>query len=173
LTWLPEDFLPPRKVTLTQCLLQVLDERHQAADYRAVCRSADRIRGVFGPDKGWPAANLSAAENLEDLRRHAQEFEARKAFAYAIRCTDGRDYFGCLYLKPVKSREPRATEQQRRFAAQAFVWFDVQVPQSQTEALLDELRIWVVSTWPWAAVAWPGRDPDWAQLQGLARTSTS
>ena len=58
--------------------------------------SAPVLRGLFGTD--WPAG-LTLEANLEDLARHAREFDAAHAFAWIIRDETGA-YLGCAYLNP-------------------------------------------------------------------------
>jgi hypothetical protein len=164
---IPDAFDPPRTHAFAPFSLSVLAPRFADQDFEAVRASADRIRGVFGPDNGWPDAQISHAKNLADLIRHEREFDTRIAFAYALLGPSGDGYLGCLYIKPIKSRR----EQDRRkqlFQAQAFLWL------SSTQAVVDDgtafasLQAWLSESWPFTAVAWPGRDPGWTEWEALA-----
>ena len=130
---------------------------------------ADDIRGVFGPDNGWPAKDMTLADNLSDLNRHEREFLAREAFAYSIfERSRARRYVGCVYIKPIKSR----VEDDRRkalFNAQAFCWFSPVVTDREFATLAaDEFVQWVKTSWPFTKVAFPGQTIGWNEWYALA-----
>ena len=166
----PSTFEPPRCVRLDGFTLEVLAPCHAAADFLAVTSSANDIRHVFGPDNGWPSAEITFEQNHADLERHAKEFERREAFAYAM-LKSPAEYAGCLYIKPVKSRiaqDPRKS----LFDAQAFFWLST-LQNSLTAATVHvALDRWLNEHWPFRAVAWPGRTPSWAQWAQLARADS-
>lgn len=168
------NFTPAERVALAGFRLEKLAPQHAEADFAAVRSSADRIRHVFGPDNGWPAAALSFEENLADLQRHAAEFEERRAFNYALFSADGQDYLGCLYLKPIKSRLEHDARRER-FRAQLFFWLsEAGLKVLSEDAVLSTLQAWLARDWPWPAgtVACPGRAqswPDWAALADAKR----
>ncbi len=160
-------FDPPRIQALQSFQLVVLGPAHAEQDYRAVRASADRIRHVFGPADGWPDANISWQENHADLVRHEREFNERIAFAYALLDLTGEAYLGCLYLRPIKPAHAD-DRRSRRYQAQAFLWLSVlqsAVTDRQAEA---DIRAWLGAHWPLAAVAWPGREPSWAEWEELS-----
>jgi predicted phosphoribosyltransferase len=88
---LNKDFTPAERLRLDGLLLEKLAPQHAEADFAAVRESAERIRHVFGPDNGWPDAEMSFEENLADLQRHAAEFEEGRAFNYALLSAEGND----------------------------------------------------------------------------------
>ncbi len=157
---LPADFTPPRQACLPHFRLEALSPDHAEADHQAVCRSANAIRHVFGPQNHWPPTNISFDENLADLRRHLAEFEQRQAFAYCLLTPDGKHYLGCLYLKPIKSRLENDWRKQS-FQAQAFLWLSLGDNPLQEEQTLASLQNWLSRHWPLASIAWPGRAPGW------------
>jgi len=167
--FIPDSFDPPRHHETPHLLLQVLSPDYATEDYACVMACADQIRGVFGPDNGWPDSAMTLAQNYADLVRHEREFVTRVAFAYAIfEKTAARRYVGCLYIKPIKSR----IEHDRRkalFDAQAFCWFSPQETDAAFAALaVDELMLWIKSAWPCRAVAFPGRTLGWDEWNTLA-----
>lgn len=165
--FVPDDFPVPRSLRADAFQLAVLSPSHAEADFAAVRASANRIRHVFGPHNGWPAPDLTPEENLADLTRHAAEFERREAFAYAMLDPAGLQYLGCLYLKPVKSR--LAVDLRReRFQVQAFFWLSEAGLALDADAVRTRLAQWLHEAWPWAAVAFPGRAPGWAEWEALA-----
>lgn len=162
----------PLHAPLTQPLgpfrLSALHPDDAPDDHRAIVRSAERIRGVFGPDNQWPPAGLSYEENLRDLERHWGEFQRAEAFAYVVRDEAGR-YLGCLYLKPFKSRIAQDARC-GRFPWLAFLWVDEPVSGAPEAALHEQLRGWVASLLPSTPI-WPGRDLSWASWGAMAERS--
>ncbi|UTH74012.1 hypothetical protein [Chromobacterium sp. IIBBL 290-4] len=159
---IPDDFTPPRSMRFADFRLETLGPDYAEADYQAVSGSSDAIRHVFGPDNHWPPAKISFEENLADLRRHLQEFEQRQAFAYSLLAPDSPRYLGCLYLKPIKSRLENDWRKQR-FQAQAFLWLNADDKPLSAEKTVATLQNWLTQDWPFAALAWPGRDMKWEE----------
>jgi len=163
----PATFDPPRTYKLQSLQLAVLGPAFADQDYVAVRTSADQIRHVFGPADEWPDPAISWQENHADLVRHEREFNQRIAFAYALLDLHGEGYLGCLYLRPI--RAACADDRRKRlYQAQAFLWLSVRhsaVTDTQAHA---EIRAWLGERWPFACVAWPGREPGWAEWEALA-----
>lgn len=159
----PAAFEPPTRVSLDGFTLEVLAPCHADADFQAVKSSTNDIRHVFGPENDWPAADITFEQNLADLERHAQEFERRDAFAYAM-LKSPTEYVGCLYIKPIKSR--RADDPRKAlFDAQAFFWLSSvpnALPAARVHATLDR---WLSDHWPFRALAWPGRTQAWVEWE--------
>jgi hypothetical protein len=157
--FVPDRYAPPRTQRFAQFTLAVLSPHFAAQDYAAVTTSADAIRHVFGPANGWPAPDISFAENLADLERHAREFTDRVAFAYALLSPDGERYLGCLYIRPIKS-------QRAAFDAQAFFWLSTLADRGGlAERVLADVQAWLKAAWPFQAVAFPGRTIAWADWE--------
>jgi hypothetical protein len=166
---IPDSFVPPRFHETHRLSLEVLSAVHAVQDYECVTKCADAIRGVFGPDNGWPANEMTLAENLSDVTRHEGQFFAREAFAYAIfEKSTARRYVGCLYIKPIKSRLEN-DKRKALFQAQAFCWFSPVATDTEFARLAaDEIVQWVETSWPFAAVAFPGRTLGWDEWHALA-----
>jgi hypothetical protein len=97
-TFVPEDFDPPRRLETAQFVLEPLGPHHYEADYAAWSSSIDHIRATPGyPDGGWPHP-MSLDENLRDLERHAADFEARRGFTYTV--LEDERVVGCVYVYP-------------------------------------------------------------------------
>lgn len=169
---IPDSFSPPRLVVLRNCALEVLSPRFADADFAAVKASAESIRHTFGPNNDWPDSAMSYQENLADLTRHALEFERREAFAYAVLDRTRADYWGCLYLKPIKSKRGR-DRRHDLFAAQAFLWLSVLHRQTVDAEIQSQIDAWFTGAWPLESVAWPGRRPGWAEWATLAQAPSS
>lgn len=164
-----KNFNPPRTYDFDQFKLAVLSPYFADQDYSAVRASADSIRNVFGPTNDWPDSNISYAENLADLVRHAQEFDAHDAFAYALLESSTELYLGCLYIKPIKSK--LAFDRRKElFRAQAFFWLSTAQAAITAQEVLPVLQAWLSDYWSLAPVAWPGRLQTWAEWEALAHT---
>ncbi|MFT2015435.1 hypothetical protein ACMA1D_06230 [Streptomyces sp. 796.1] len=50
---------------------------------------------------------MSAAENLSDLQKHADDFERRDGFTYSV-LDDQDEVVGCVYIYPVNSGTEQA-----------------------------------------------------------------
>jgi len=87
---------------------------------------------------------MSLEQNLEDLERHARDFEERIGFTYSI--LDGEDVIGCVYIYPTRRDD-----------------HDAEVSSWVTEARA-ELDVVVWSTLSaWLAEAWPFTRPYYAE----------
>ena len=161
----PSSFVPPEFASLDGFTLEVLGPRHAQADFLAVSSSKEHIRHVFGPENGWPDAGITFEQNLADLARHADEFERRDAFAYAL-LTSPTAYLGCFYIKPVKSRSAR-DRRKALFDAQAFFWLASGQHALSESEVHSALASWLNGQWPFRAVAWPGRSQSWAEWASL------
>jgi hypothetical protein len=174
--FIPNDFLPPRHVTTGGLRLEVLSPEHAEHDFAAIGVSAAQIERGFGPAHWW-SPDIGFEQNLADLARHAREFEAREAFAYALRDAEGQAYLGCVYIRPMRPGSP-AVAADERFQARVYFWLSGSHlwgrPLSGRPSAVDErqvletLRAWLAADWPFAAVVFPGRSIGWAEWQALA-----
>ena len=161
--FIPDGYSPPRSHRFALFTLEVLSPHFAAQDYAAVTTSADAIRHVFGPANDWPAPDISFAQNLADLERHAKEFAERVAFAYALISPDGERYLGCLYLYPIKVK-------QAAFDARAYFWLSTLADRDGlAERVLADIQAWLKTAWPFRAVAFPGRTISWAAWAALGQ----
>ena len=82
--FVPADFAVPDGLTAGPFRLEPLGPQHNAADYAAWTSSADHILATPGfAGTGWPH-EMSLADNLRDLERHAQDFAERGGFTYTV-----------------------------------------------------------------------------------------
>lgn len=136
----------PREAAFGPFRLEVLSPKDVDEDYRIVCESAAVVDGIFGND--WPRG-LTLEKNLEDLTRHAREFDDCEAFAWIIRDADGT-YLGCAYVRPVVGER----------AAKVFTWIR---ERADRLALLSEFntafRTWLTPQMPEGyALRWVSND---------------
>ena len=165
--YLAGDFRPPRTYDFGSFKVAILSPHFADHDFAAVRASADSIRNVFGPTNGWPDSHMSYAENLTDLVRHEQEFNAGVAFAYALLDPSEELYLGCLYIKPIKSKIAHDRRRQL-FQAQAFLWLSTVHAAVSVQDVLPVFQEWLSDHWSLATVAWPGRIQAWAEWEALA-----
>ena len=104
--FVPADFTAPDGLTTGEFRLEPLGPQHNTADYAAWTASTGHIRATPGfPWGGWPH-QMSLADNLGDLQRHAQDFTARCGFTYTVLSTATGEVIGCVYNYPPRDQGP-------------------------------------------------------------------
>jgi hypothetical protein len=148
-SFVPADFEPPTTLVSDNFRLEPLGPQHNEADLAAWTSSIAHIRSTPGfPDGNWPPPEgMSLDRNLDDLRRHAADFEARRGFTFTVLEPVGGDVIGCVYLYPSGLPDSDVTVQSWVRASRA----DLDVP------LADAVAAWLVAEWPWKRVHRPGR----------------
>jgi hypothetical protein len=143
----PDDFDVPRVLRSAQFRLEPLGPQHNASDLDAWTSSIDYIRATPGfESRDWPPeGGLPSEANLDDLIRHADEFDRRVAFAYTVLRPEDDDVIGCLYLDP----GPRA----RSVDVRSWVRADV---ADLDPVLRQEVRQWLADVWPFDEVLYAG-----------------
>jgi hypothetical protein len=163
----PEDFVVPDVLHGDGYILRMLSIEDLEKDFEAVVASAGRIRGLFDPTSSWPDG-LTKKEDLIDLAWHQREFTVRHSFAYTVMASDESRCLGCVYIFPSKAE---------RYDAAVFYWVRDSADADIRDAELGaRLRAWLASDWPFASIAFPGRDipwPDWRRLQRATSAQNS
>ena len=122
--FVPIDFAVPDGLTAEEFRLEPLGPQHDAADYAAWTASTGHIRGTPGfAGWGWPH-EMSQADNLRDLQRHAQDFAERRGFTYTVLSTGTGDVIGCVYIYPPRGDGPGGTEAGRHAVVRSWVRAD-------------------------------------------------
>ncbi len=147
--FVPTDFEPPTALVSDHFRLEPLGPQHNEADHAAWTSSIAHVRSTPGfPDGSWPPPEgMSLDGNLDDLRRHAADFEARTGFTFTVLDPDTGDVIGCVYLYPSDAADADVTVQSWVRASHAEL--DV--------ALADAVAAWLAAEWPWERVHRPGR----------------
>lgn len=147
--FVPPSFEVPTTYAWSEFHLEPLGEQHNDRDYEAWMSSIDHIRSTpgFGVDEepGWPVA-MTLEANLEDLVRHAKDFEERRGFTYSI--LDGDDVIGCIYIYPDRRPEYDA-------------WISSWVRESRAEqdvAVRKALSSWIDEAWPFSNPYYAGSE---------------
>ncbi|WP_245607129.1 GNAT family N-acetyltransferase [Pseudonocardia spinosispora] len=145
--FVPADFSPPTTLTTDDFRLEPLGPRHNEDDHRAWSSSIEHIRATPGfPDGSWPPVDgMTLEANLSDLRRHADDFAARRGFTFTVLDPGDGDVIGCVYLYPAVDHD--VTVQSWVRASRA----ELDVP------LADAIAGWLTAQWPWRRVDRAGR----------------
>jgi hypothetical protein len=102
----PEDLAVPDGLMAAEFWLAPLGPQHNEADYAAWTATIDHIRETPGSGgRSWPR-QMSLDDNLRNLKRHAQDFAAHRAFTYTVLSADAGDVIGCEYIYPPRGRRP-------------------------------------------------------------------
>jgi hypothetical protein len=153
--FVPEDFAVPDGLTATEFRLAPLGPQHSEADYAAWAGSIDHIRTTPGfPGSKWPH-EMSPADNLRDLERHAQDFAERRGFTYTVLSTGGGDVIGCVYIYPASGHEPGGGTGGRGHASvQSWVRAD---HAALDPVLHDAVLAWLERDWPFDLIDYAPR----------------
>lgn len=141
--FVPDDFVAPTSFDGPGFRLEPLGPPHNERDHKAWMSSIEHIRSTPGfPDGDWPSP-MSLERNLEDLVRHARDFEQRKGFTYSI--LDGDDVIGCVYIYPTDRPDHDA---------------DVSSWVTEAQAVMDTVVFEALSEW--IAEEWSFSNPFYA-----------
>jgi hypothetical protein len=144
---IPDDFTPPARADGPGFHLRMLTIHDAVKDFDAVMAAAPRLRGAMEPGATWPDG-LTLEENLIDLAWHQREFTIGHSFAYTVMNDDESRCLGCCYLNP---------SDWAGYDAMAFYW----AREVALEPALSRTFRGLVAQFPWASVAFPGRDQPW------------
>jgi hypothetical protein len=102
--FVPDNFEPPRKLTLAEFHLVPLGPEHNESDHAAWTASVAHIRATPGFEGlSWPPEDgMPLVKNLADLEQHARDFEARTGFTYTVLAPGTEEVIGCVYIYPAK-----------------------------------------------------------------------
>lgn len=140
--FVPPDFDVPLELSTPRFRLEPLGPQHNDADYAAWTGSIEHIRSTPGFGGSWPPVDgMSLEANLGDLRRHADDFAARRGFTYTVLDTDDV-VIGCLYIYP--SRKDSAVTDVRSWVTATRAGLDVE--------LYDAVSDWLATRWPFGDV---------------------
>jgi hypothetical protein len=151
MSFVPKDFEVPRALVCEEFRLEPLGPEHNEGDYRAWTSSISHIRATPGFEgRSWPVPDMTLAENLGDLERHAADFAGRSGFTYTVRAEGSDEIIGCVYIYPVASGAAGASE------ADVRSW--VSADRASLDVVLYEaVSVWLRSAWPFATVRYAAR----------------
>jgi hypothetical protein len=147
-TFVPTDFIVPVVLLRDQFRLEPLGPTHNDADYEAWSSSIEHIHATPGWEtSAWPDQR-TAADNLRDLQRHADDFRNRKGFTYTVLEPQSDDVVGCVYIYPDRTGATDAHVQSWVRASRA----ELDIP------LWRAVSDWLASEWPFEQVDYAPRD---------------
>ena len=149
----PDDFDVPEGLSAEHFRLVVLDTDLAEVDYEAVMSSRERLRSIFAASTAWPGDDMTLQQDIADLENHRREFDAREAFAYSLLSVDAKRCIGCLYIEP-----PRLDE----YDCEVYLWLRDDTLDLDQRCFSD-ISKWLSESWPFDAIAFPGRDIPWDQ----------
>jgi hypothetical protein len=154
-TWLPAPFRAPARLELPSGHhLRQIRASDLDIDYPAVMGSQSRLWAVFGRAWGWPPADLTREQDLEDLERHVEEMEGNLSFNYAILDAGETRLLGCVYLDPPEVDDDADAE--------VTCWVvDDEVGGPLEACLLPTVRDWLADAWPFRHPRMVGWDIAW------------
>jgi hypothetical protein len=148
----PGGFVPPERLEGDGFTLRMLTIHDLVKDFDAVITSSDELVGRMDPSSDWPLG-LTLEEDLIDLAWHQREFTLGHSFAYTVMTPDEETCLGCVYLNPTGSPQ---------HDVQVFYWVRTSMLGQGLDARLGSaVRTWLEESWPFARVAYPGREIAW------------
>ena len=153
--FVPADFAVPGGLTAEEFRLEPLGPEHNAADYAAWTASIGHIQATPGfAGKSWPH-EMSLADNLRDLERHARDFAERRGFTYTVLSAGTGDVIGCVYIYPPRGKSPGHPGAGEQHA-------DVSSWVRADRAVLDPVlyhvvRAWLERDWPFRSIVYAPR----------------
>ena len=153
--FVPADFAVPDGLAAGELRLEPLGPQHNDSDYAAWTGSTSHIQATPGfAGTGWPH-EMSLAENLRDLERHAQDFAERRGFTYTVLSTGTGEVIGCVYIYP-----PRGENQDGASAGEQHAAVSSWVRADHAEldpVLYRTVRSWLEDTWPFGSIDYAPR----------------
>jgi hypothetical protein len=166
MSFVPDDFVVPRSLVCAAFRLEPLGPEHNEGDYRAWMSSIEHIRATPGwVGRSWPRPDMTLAENLGDLERHAADFAARSGFTYTVRDARSDEIFGCVYIYPAAgggsgassgASSDGASGASGASGAEVRSWVSAD-RASLDVALYEAVSAWLRSAWPFTTVTYAPR----------------
>jgi len=152
--FVPADFAIPGGLTAGEFRLEPLGPQHNAADYAAWTTSIGHIRATPGwAGASWPH-EMSLAENLGDLERHARDFAGRRGFTYTVLSAAAGEVIGCVYIYPLPGEDIGRSAGGRHAVVRSWVRAD---QAALDPALYHAVRAWLERDWPFDSVEYAPR----------------
>lgn len=145
--FVPSDFAVPRSLEIGGLRLEPLGPEHNERDHAAWMSSMDHIHTLPGFRPGeweWPT-EMTLEQNLDDLERHARDFEDRVGFTYSV--LDGDQVVGCVYIYP---------GEQSGFDAHVRSWVRASHADHDVE-VWEAVSVWLDDSWPFTSPLFAAR----------------
>lgn len=157
--FVPDDFQVPELVDGPGFRIRPITIDDAVKDYEAVMTSVEWLRDTYYRAPGWPPDDLTLMQNLIDLAWHHKERQLRNSFCFIAVTPDDRVELACIYMDPPRKQGFDAEIQMWVRASEAGTGLDARVYET--------VRDWVARDWPWANVAYPGREQTREEWEAL------
>jgi RimJ/RimL family protein N-acetyltransferase len=148
----PTSAAMPEEKRTARLLLRPLRATDAELDYEAVISSAEQLRRWSPSD--WPADDLTLEQNRDDLQRHEQEHDERKAFRFTILNPDATRCLGCVYIVPLWRQTVHLCVDAAHAALVAFWVRASEVANDLDRDVLAAVRDWIKSEWAFDCVVY-------------------
>jgi hypothetical protein len=157
--FIPDEFEPPVLVESDDFKLVPLGPDLVDLDFAAYMSSIGHLQETFTRSVNWPHENITDEAAMDDMLNEDGRFKRRESFAYAVLTIDGEREIGCVYVRP--SSKPG-------YDAEVSLWVTkADFDSGFDEVLYEWTEQWVEMSWPFADVAYPGRNIEWAAWDKL------
>ena len=159
MAFLPDEFVVPTLVAGPQYQIRPLTIHDVVRVYDAIVCSRAELWGMFGSALEWPPAGYTLENCLVDVAWQQKEAELRRSFSYAVMTTDEAGLLGTIHVRPPV-----------KVGADALIafWVRTGAQSSGLELeLLDFVREWAVTAWPFKKLHLPGREIPWPEWEAL------
>jgi hypothetical protein len=158
--WLSEAFeAPPRLELSTGEHLRQIRASDIDVDFPTVMANQPFLWATFGAVWGWPPADMTRQQDLDDLMRHVEEMERNESFNYAIFDAEETTLRGCVYIDPPEKAGADAE----------LSWWVVE--EDRGGPLEDAVRVevprWIEREWPFTSPRCIGVDLTWDEWAAL------
>lgn len=157
--FVPDDFEVPRLVETESFKLVPLGPELVDIDYAAYMSSIQHLQATFTRSTDWPHADIDDEAAMQDMVNEQGRFERRESFAYGVITPEGDRERGCIYVRP--SRKPG-------YDAEVSLWVTkAEFDEGFDASLYEWAQVWIEESWPFAAVAFPGRAISWEEWDAI------
>jgi RimJ/RimL family protein N-acetyltransferase len=169
MTFVPDTIPVPDKLQTDDFILRPLRVTDVELDYDAVMETREFLRAWSQSE--WPWDKFTIADNEKDLERHEQEHRDREAFTFTVMNVHETRCLGCVYIRPLpdplRDSADWLTEQELPLPALVSFWVRQScMGRGLDGILLDALRDWFRSEWPFSSVLF-FTDPNNARQKSL------
>ncbi len=162
-SWISADFSVPTLVESEAFKLIPLGPEVGQVDFDAYMSSIEHLQTTFSRSTNWPHENISDEDVALDMEAEQKRFQNRESFAYAVLTPDGARERGCIYVYP--STVPGYDAVVRLWVTKA------EYDDGFDEVLYAWTQDWVGESWPFARVAFPGRDVEWEAWDSIVEAT--
>ncbi len=159
MAFLPEEFVVPTLVAGPRFQIRPVTIHDVVRVYDAIMCSRPELWEVYGEIADWPAPGYTLEDCLVDVAWQQKEAALRHSFSYAVLTTDETRLLGVIYVRPPV-----------KLGADGLISFwvrtEAELPGLERE-LLDFVREWAITAWPFKKVHLPGRDIPWDEWKTM------